>query len=164
MYLRNSVAAGAAGPPARKGDTMGAQENVALARQVYEAFNRGDLEGAAALATDDIEVDLVAFGMVTRGRAAFRDQFMGGFKRAFPDLVVTVVNQVATEDQVVDECTWRGTHTGPLMSPGGDIPPTGKAVEGGRFCEVWRIRDGKVAKLVNYQDATTWMRQLGLVS
>jgi steroid delta-isomerase-like uncharacterized protein len=147
----------------QEAETVGGQDNTALARQLYEAFNRGDLERAAGMATDDIEVDLVAFGMVTRGREAFRDQFMGGFKRAFPDLVVTVVNQVATADQVVSECTWRGTHTGPLMSPGGALPPTGKAVAGGRFCEVWRIRDGQVAKLVNYQDAATWMRQLGLV-
>jgi steroid delta-isomerase-like uncharacterized protein len=142
---------------------MPAQDNAALARRLYDAFNRGDLEGAASLATDDAVIELVAFGQTFRGREAFRDQFMGGFKRAFPDLTVTVVNQVATDDQVVNECTWRGTHSGPLATPTGDIPPTNKTVEGGRFCEVWAIRGGKLAKLVNYQDAATWMRQLGLV-
>jgi steroid delta-isomerase-like uncharacterized protein len=143
---------------------MPAQDNAAFARRLYDAFNRGDLEGAATQATEDVEIDLVPFGMTFRGRQEFRDGFMGGFKRAFPDLTVTVANQVAAEDQVVNECTWRGTHTGPLASPGGEIPPTGRAVEGARFCEVWRIRDGRLARLVNYQDAATWMRQLGLVS
>jgi steroid delta-isomerase-like uncharacterized protein len=144
------------------GGAMAAQDNAALARRLYEAFNRGDLAAAAALATDDIAVDLVPFGLTTQGQEAFRDRFMGGFKRAFPDLTITVVNQVATDDQVVSECTWRGTHAGPLATPSGDIPPTNKAVEGGRFCEVWRIRDGRVASLTNYQDAATWLRQLGL--
>ncbi len=143
---------------------MTAQDNAALARRAYDLFNRGDLEGAAALAAEDIRVDFVPFGMKTEGREAFRDQYMGGFRRAFPDLVVTVVNQVATDEYVVNECTWRGTHTGPLATPTGDLAATQKGVEGARFCEVWGIRDGKVASLVNYQDAGTWLRQLGLAA
>src|ERR671922_1358402 len=103
---------------------MAAQDNAALARRLYDAFNRGDLEGAANLATDDAVIELVSFGLTFRGREAFRDQFMGGFKRAFPDLTVTVTNQIATDDQVVSECTWRGTHSGPLATPTGEIPPT----------------------------------------
>ena len=89
---------------------------------------------------------------------------MTGFERAFPDLNITVDNQVATDDMVVNECSWTGTHTGPLASPAGDIPPTGKKVSGARFCEVWKIKDGKLKSLTNYQDMATWLRQLGLVS
>jgi steroid delta-isomerase-like uncharacterized protein len=133
-----------------------------MARQLYEAFNRHDFESALALATEDVEVVLVPFGQTFRGQAGFR-QFMEGFKNAFPDLIVTVINQVATEDQVVSECTWNGTHTGPLMSPTGEIPATGKKVEEGQFCEVWGIKGGKVASLRNYQDVSNWLRQLGLV-
>ncbi len=80
-----------------------------------------------------------------------------------PDLTVTITNQVVTDDQVVNECVWRGTHTGPLQSPAGEIPPTGKPVTGGRFCEVWEIQGGQIARLRNYQDVSTWLRQLGLV-
>jgi len=142
---------------------MSAQDHAAMAREVYQAFNRSDFDAALALAADDGGVVLVPFGKTFHGKQGFRE-FMAGFKDAFPDLTVTVTNQVATDDQVVNECSWTGTHTGPLQTPTGTIPPTNKRVEGAVFCEVWGIRDGKVARLVNYQDAATWLRQLGLVS
>lgn len=141
---------------------MSAQNNAGIARKLYEAFNKQDLDSCLALATEDVEVVLTPFNQTFHGHAGFKD-FMVGFKRAFPDLTVTVTNQVATDDQVVSECRWRGTHTGPLMSPAGEIPPTGKAVEGAVFCEVWGLRNGKVASLHNYQDVSSWLRQLGLV-
>jgi steroid delta-isomerase-like uncharacterized protein len=141
---------------------MSAQDNAALAREVYATFNRKDYDRCLARATEDVEVVLTPFGQTFTGHAGFRD-FMTGFTRAFPDIEITVTNQVATEDQVVNECRWRGTHTGPLMSPQGEIPATGKRVEEARICEVWGIRDGKLASLRNYQDVSTWLRQLGLV-
>jgi len=141
---------------------MPAQDNAALAGELYERFNRGVLDQAAALATDDVEVVLIPFGQTFHGRSGFHD-FLSGFKTAFPDLTVTITNQVVTDDQVVNECVWRGTHTGPLQSPAGEIPPTGKPVTGGRFCEVWEIKGGQIARLRNYQDVSTWLRQLGLV-
>jgi steroid delta-isomerase-like uncharacterized protein len=117
---------------------------------------------AAALAAEDMEVEFVPFGQTFHGRQGFSD-FIGGFKRAFPDLIVTVTNQVADENQVVNECTWRGTNTGPLITPMGEIPPTNRKVEGGRFIEVYEIKNGKLAVDRNYQDAASWLRQLGLV-
>ena len=142
---------------------VAAQDTAALARRLYELFNQGQLEEGLDLATSDVVVVLVPFGQRFHGRAGFMD-FMQGFKDAFPDLQITITNQVATDDQVVNECTWTGTHSGPLASPSGEIPPTNKRVSEAQFCEVWRITDGKLARLVNYQDVTTWLQQLGLVS
>lgn len=141
---------------------MSAQSNAEMARNLYAAFNRGDLEGALEAAADDVVVLLTPFGQTFRGKAGFKD-FMGGFKQAFPDLKITVTNQVASESHVVCECSWTGTHTGPLVSPAGEIPPTGKPVAGALFCEVWEIRDGKLVHLTNYQDVSSWLRQLGIV-
>ena len=112
-------------------------------------------------ATENVQVELVSFGMTFEGRDGLL-MFLKGFKDPFPDLEVTVTHQVASEDSVVNECTWQATHTGPLQSPGGVIPPTGSAVSGVKFCEVWTFRDGKLARLVNYQDPSIWLRQLGL--
>jgi predicted ester cyclase len=86
-----------------------------------------------------------------------------GFKGAFPDLKIAVTNQVATDDQVVSEFTARGTHTGPLLTPAGEIPPTGRKVDF-IVCEVWRIKNGQLVSLHNYQDAASLMRQLGVLS
>ncbi len=65
-------------------------------------------------------------------------------------------------DHVVSESTWNATHTGPLMSPNGEIPATGKSVTGARVCEVWTIRDGKVSRLVNYHSSDSNGRHEGL--
>jgi len=135
--------------------------NEHLARQLYDLFNRGELEEAAKLATEDVIIDVVPFGTTFEGTDGFLG-FMGGFKNAFPDLTISVTHQVASEDGIVSECTWNGTHTGELATPAGTIAPTGRSVTGARFCEVWDVEDGKITKVVNYQDLATWLRQLGL--
>jgi steroid delta-isomerase-like uncharacterized protein len=136
---------------------MSAQANSELARRLFEAFNKGDLDGCVALATDDVEVVISGMGQTFHGKDGFRE-FMGGLITAFPDMVITVTNQVATESEVVSECSWTGTHTGPLMSPQGEIPPSNVTIPGLVFCEVWGMRDGKVASIRNYEDFT-WIWQ-----
>jgi ketosteroid isomerase-like protein len=42
------------------------------------------------------------------------------------------------------------------------VPPTGKKVTDGRFCEVFRFRNGRIAQLTNYQDVASWLRQIGV--
>lgn len=142
--------------------TTVAQDNATLARRVYEMFSNDDFDGVLALASEDVEVVFVPAGQTFRGHEGFT-QFMKSFKTAFPDIRLTVTNQVATEDHVVTEFIASGTHTGPLLSPAGEIPPTGKRAEW-PVCEVWQTRDGKVISLRNYQDLATMLRQLGIVS
>jgi steroid delta-isomerase-like uncharacterized protein len=143
--------------------TVTADQNRALARELYGLFNEGQLQEASMMAAEEVRVDVVPFGMVFEGRAGFFE-FMQGFNTAFPDLTITVVHQVASADGVVSECSWTGTHLGELMTPSGPIPPTSRSVEGARFCEVWDVEGGQISRLVNYQDVATWLRQLGLVS
>lgn len=140
---------------------MSAENNAALAQELYDAFNRRDYEHDLDLVGRDMEVTLIPFGQTFHGREGFR-AFMQGFTEAFPDISIQVTNQVATGDQVVNEFTARGTHTGPLMTPAGAIPPTGRTVDL-TVCEVYRIKDGKFVSLHNYQDAASLMRQLGLI-
>src|SRR5229473_1653181 len=106
---------------------MSASENMKVTRDLYALFNNHRLEKADTLAADDVEVVLVPTGQVFKGRDGFM-QFMTGFERAFPDLTIRVLNQVANDDYVVNECSWNGTHSGPLATPAGDIPPTNKKV------------------------------------
>ena len=141
---------------------MSAQDNAVLARRIYQLFNDEKIDDVLALTTEDIEANLIPFGQTFQGREGFMN-FMMGFKGAFPDLKITVTNQVATDDQVVSEFTARGTHTGPLLTPAGELPPTGRKVDF-IVCEVWRIKNGKLASLHNYQDAASLMRQLGVLS
>ena len=131
----------------------------ALARTIYDFFSNGVFEQVIARATEDIEVHFVPAEQTFHGHDGML-MFMQGFKTAFPDVTLEVTRQVASGDQLVNEFVARGTHTGPLMTPAGAVPPTGRRAEW-RVCEVWTVRDGKVASIANYQDSATLMRQLG---
>ncbi|HZU11974.1 MAG TPA: nuclear transport factor 2 family protein [Chloroflexota bacterium] len=136
------------------------QEIRDLVNRAYDAFNRADYDTNLALATDDVEIVTVAFGETVRGKDAFR-QWQQRWKTAAPDGRVQIVSQVIGPDAAVNECLFLGTNTGPLESPMGPLPPTGKSFSS-PFIEVWRFRDGKVASLHNYADTLTLLTQLGL--
>lgn len=140
---------------------MSAQENARLARDLYDAFSKMDFDRCLAMATDDVEVFLMPTGQTFKGKEGLR-AFMSVWKDATPDGTVTVVNQVATDGSVVNECTYHATHTGPLVSPAGEIPASGKTLDL-RFCEVWAVRDGKLASIHNYQDFATLLQQIGVM-
>jgi steroid delta-isomerase-like uncharacterized protein len=92
-----------------------------------------------------------------RGPEEFK-QFVRMYRSAFPDLVLTVEDQIAEGDRVVTRFTARGTHRGDLMG----IPPTGKrvAVTG---ISIDRISNGKSVESWTNYDLMSMMQQLGVV-
>ena len=145
---------------------MTVQENVALARSLLDLYNSHQSDPAwldkivAALA-EDCEVIDVPTGRTLRGPDGYR-QINLFFAEGFPDSSVELTNVFATEDEAVIEFTGRGTNTGPLHMPTGDIPPTGRYSEL-RFCGVYQIKSGKIVSLHNYYDVMTMLQNLGLV-
>lgn len=137
---------------------MSTEENVALLQKVYGLWNDRDLDGALDLATDDIEIRLVALGQTLTGREGFR-RFMERFATASSDMRKHVTNQVTSEEQVVSEFTLRGTHDGPLRTLSGEMPPTGRPIDL-NVIEVIGIRDGRIARISNYSDSAILTRQL----
>lgn len=140
---------------------MSVQDNEALARASHESFNERDYDRADELAAEDLEWLNVATGETLHGREALK-QFQQGWAGAFPDSRTEVTGVYAGEDFAVVEFVGRGTHEGPLKSPAGEIPATNRSVEV-RFCEVYRIRDGKISSGHTYFDLATMMAQLGLM-
>jgi hypothetical protein len=53
-------------------------------------------------------------------------------------------------------------HTGPLETPDGEVPPTGRRIEI-EFSVVARARDGLLVDGREYYDSMTFLTQLGLV-
>jgi steroid delta-isomerase-like uncharacterized protein len=141
---------------------MSTQNNADLARTIYRLFNEGKLDQVVELANEDVELILIPFGQTFHGREGFMN-FLQGFHSAFPDITITVTNQVAAGDQVVTEFTARGTHTRPLQTPAGEVPPTGRVVDL-TVCEVWQVKNDRLAALRNYQDMASMIRQLGLIA
>lgn len=139
--------------------TVLTQDNVAIVQSIYDAFNAGDLDRAASVVAEDFELVDIAAGQSFHGPDGFR-QWMQGHKTAGPDARVEVTNVVAAGDWVVAEHIGRFTNTGPLMSPAGSLPPTGRKVEL-QVAELFRLKDGKVTLMRAYLDSATIMRQLG---
>ena len=82
--------------------------------------------------------------------------------RAFPDAHLEVKARMASGDTVVHEMVFHGTHQGTLVGPQGEIPPTGRSLDG-RAVQVFRVRDGKIVEEHLYFDEVDVMSQLGLM-
>ena len=140
---------------------MAAQENAATVRALNEAYNARDWDAAIALTTPEVEFVNVATGETFQGPDGVR-RFLGGWATAFPDSQVETTQVYASEDGAVLEFRGRGSQTGPLQSPAGDIPPTGRSVDV-PFAQVLELREGKVARARLYFDSMTLLQQLGVV-
>jgi predicted ester cyclase len=79
-----------------------------------------------------------------------------GFRKAFPDVTITVEDILAEGDLVAFRSTMRGTHSGEFLG----IPPTGKAITVG-LVDVIRVADGKFMEQWGGPDLFDLLRQLG---
>lgn len=97
-----------------------------VARRYIDAFNRLDWETYKATLTPD-SIHIEPGGMESHGPEATVEGLMI-FKTAFPDLEGTILRLVVGEQEVALELVWKGMHTGPLLTPNGPIPATGRPV------------------------------------
>jgi steroid delta-isomerase-like uncharacterized protein len=123
-----------------------------------DLFSDDQFDDILPLTTEDVEAVLIPFGQIFHGREGFIN-FMMGFKGAFPDIRIEVTNQVATDEQVVNEFTARGTHTGGAFM---GIPPSGRAFAFSAT-SIFRIADGKIVEHWGEEDALGWLQQLGAI-
>jgi steroid delta-isomerase-like uncharacterized protein len=86
-------------------------------------------------------------------------QFANQYLSAFPDLRMTIHDEIVAGDTIVTRWTATGTHDGDL--PG--LPRTGKSVSVTGIT-IARLRNGKFVESWNNWDALGMMRQLGVVS
>ncbi len=91
---------------------------------------------------------------VEKAQQTFRQLF-----DAFPDLRVTIQQQVAEGDTVMTHKRFQGTHLGPFMG----VAPSGKSISFG-VIDVLRLEDGKIVEHWAIQDRLAMMQQLGLLS
>jgi len=79
-----------------------------------------------------------------------------------PDVKGTVTGAVAGDNQVVLELTWRGTQTGPLVTPGGTIPASGKS-QATPAAWVFDFTGDKIMESRQYFDMMSLMQQIGAI-
>jgi steroid delta-isomerase-like uncharacterized protein len=131
-------------------------DNKTLADLVWtEVWHQGDLDRIRQLfAQDFVRHDP---GRELRGSDANR-QFIASFRAAFPDLRVSVLDQVAEGDKVCVRYRMQGTHLGNFQG----MPPTRKQISYSGIL-IYRIADGKIAEQWTEFDLIGMLRQLGMI-
>jgi ketosteroid isomerase-like protein len=133
-------------------------------KQIWErgdkAFNAQDAATMQADMADDVEI-VAPGGMVTRGKAQALE-FLKSWWEAYPDAKTKARRVYTTDDAVIEEGTFTGTHKGVFRTPAGDIQPTGRRVEGD-YISVFSFRGEKIASQHLMFDRLQLLEQLGLV-
>jgi steroid delta-isomerase-like uncharacterized protein len=115
------------------------------------------LTGKRLETIDEIYKDQIGIG---DGPCMPREQFKAYAKMsitAFPDLVVTVHDQIAERDRVVTRWSAEGTHRGDFMGH----PGTGKKVRI-KAIHIQRVVDGRIATLWEEIDMNDVFKQIGV--
>ena len=139
---------------------MSEQALVDAAKAPMLAYNEKNWEAVNRAIASDLAYDEVATHRNLRGAAEVIAAWKG-WAAAFPDSKATFEVAHVSGNTVILEVTWRGTQSGPLRTPAGDIPATGKKIEM-RACQVIDIADGKARGIRQYFDMATMMTQLGI--
>ncbi|HEX3334737.1 MAG TPA: ester cyclase [Acidimicrobiales bacterium] len=114
------------------------EENAALLRRAWAAYDRGDVDAFAACLTDGW---LEHTGTGEVATLADESKTMAEHRVAFPDKHTEIILLVADTDMVSAYCTTSATQRGAYF----DLPPTGTRVSVDEMM-FNRIVDGKIAE------------------
>ena len=134
---------------------MANEQNEAIAKRGFEAFNNGDL----SIADEIIAADAVGHDPAmddSHGPDGYK-QVIETYRGAFPDLKFTIEDCFSDGDRVCIRWSSTGTNDGELMG----MPPTGKSVTGSGI-SIDKIADGKIVESWIHWDNLGLMQQLGI--
>jgi predicted ester cyclase len=130
------------------------EANKALVRRSWEAADNLDV-------LDEVYIPDAVWHLPDQdiqGVEAFK-QYLSVYKTAFPDVNVTLEDEIAEGDKVVNRVTIRGTHQGEIEGFG---PPTGRQMEQ-KGITISRVEGGKIVEEWQAFDNLSVRQQLGLV-
>lgn len=124
-------------------------------RLLEDGFGKGQLTALAATLSPDVVFHSGPLGS-TRGTDEILAS-MAEYRSAFPDLAISVSDQVAENDRVATRFQVTGTNTGSLIG----YPPTGNTVSL-QIINMARIEDGMIVEMWSEADALDLLDQLDL--
>lgn len=130
-------------------------------KELVRRFVKGAQEGGdMALVDECVAADFVdhsAIGGLPPNRDGVK-LFFTAFRTAFPDVKITIHDQIAEGDKVVTRKTLAGTHRGDFMG----IPPTGRPISL-QVIDVLRVVGGKITDHWTVVDQMGLLQQLGVI-
>lgn len=139
-----------AAPPEGK---TAAERDAAVAEKWIAAWNSHSPDKMLPVFTDDIFYEDVAFGEVSHGSAQLR-KFAASEFEGVPDLELKLVRASVHGGHGTIEWVFSGTDKG--------VFKTGKKFSV-RGVSVIDVRDGKIARSLDFYDSATIMRQVGVL-
>jgi steroid delta-isomerase-like uncharacterized protein len=134
------------------------QQPLDVARGSVDAFNARDWKRLRELLAPNAVYDEVGTARRLTGPAEIVET-MREWTEAFPDVKGTISGSVVSENRVLLEVAYAGTHNGNLASPTGPIAPTGRRINT-RCAELCRISDGHIVEIRNYFDMLSMLQAL----
>ena len=138
---------------------MSPEETIAAAKRGIEAFNNKDWDAVRESLTPDCYYDEVATRRADGVEAII--ELWQGWGTALPDAHATYENAYVIDDGVVFELSWKGTMTGPMQGPDGEIPPTNESFVN-RSVQIVELEGDRTKAIRHYFDIATMMRQVGI--
>ncbi len=132
---------------------MSLEENKAIVRSWYDAFNKRNLP----LTYELIAPNYVNHTLQLQGLEDVK-QSISSLIKGFPDLNTTIEDIIAEGDKVWVRFTDTGTHTGEYLG----LAPTGKKITI-RGVDISRLVDGKFVEEWQVSDSLDFYKQLGVI-
>ena len=125
-------------------------------RIFQQAFNQGDLAVADELVSIDVATHIASWG-VPASRLGIK-QLIANLRSAFPDLHITVQDEIGEGDKFAALWKLRGTHQGAFF---GHLP-TSRPVEVQGFIFA-RVESGRIVECWIFIDQMGLLQQMGIV-
>jgi steroid delta-isomerase-like uncharacterized protein len=140
-------------------EAMTEEEMIALVERDLEIINAGNL----ALIDEFYAPEYVSHDYATHEETVGLDAFKEGItsmRTTFPDINVTYDEIIIMGEKTVTRWAMTGTHTGPLQTPEGELPPTGKKVRLSGVTISRRVNE-KIVEEWSYLNLLDVVEQLG---
>jgi ketosteroid isomerase-like protein len=132
----------------------------AFIREAYVTAERRDLEGWKSGFTDDGVFIDNSVGITYKGPDL--DYPVRQYGTAFADMHRELYNIRTVGNTVIVRLALQGTHTGPLATPFGTIPPTGNRMDA-PCADIFELEGGKIKRFDCYPEGSIILTQLGVI-
>ncbi|MDO8611978.1 MAG: ester cyclase [Dehalococcoidia bacterium] len=132
---------------------------VKLAWENVEAYGADDWTRLKAVLTPDCLYDEVGSQRRLQGAEEMVQAYQG-WKQAIPDGKGAIGSTFVNGNKVAQEVTWTGTHNGPLNTPQGAIPPSGKSISVPGV-QIITFEGDKIVEFRQFFNLLTLLQQIG---